>query len=149
MIARWHSMWGLVAEGLERYLLRGSFDPLLTAAELRTLPPLLAGMTGFELAQAAQNSGQEEHAWELAAQAADAYRQLVTMHPSRPILMLQLSACLQLGPPQWQQRARHSARLTLQQVGQCSWLLWHASFTAPWARLQRCRLAVSPLLAAK
>lgn len=99
MTRQWHSAWAPATEGLERYLQQEGFDPLPTAAELRTLPLLLAATTGKSLADNARAAGEQKRAWELAQEAADAYRQLVALHPSRPILKLQLSGCLVNGPP--------------------------------------------------
>lgn len=97
--SQWGSMWaGPVAE-LERYLRRKGFAHLLTADELRMLPLVLAGCTGMTLAMDAERGGQQQRKRQPAGQAAEAFRELVALHPSLPAFKLHYGLCLLRGPP--------------------------------------------------
>ena len=68
MARSWDTAWAPAAAGLESYLQREGYDPLLTASELRALPLLLAGGSAVLLAHAARAEGAQQRSRELAAQ---------------------------------------------------------------------------------
>ena len=105
----WQRVWAAQAEGLERYLRREGFDPLLTAAELGTLPLLLAGGASMYLAMLLRADGQEQASQQVAEEAAGLFQAQVALRPGVPVLQLQRVMCLMMAPPS--QRAAAVAAL--------------------------------------